>query len=48
MCRLEDLKPTAIGARAEVARELGYRLYIVCERKKRARVPLAYNGLVQS
>jgi putative DNA methylase len=48
MRRLEDLKPTAIGARAEVARELSYRLYTVCERKKRAQVALAYNGLVQS
>jgi len=32
----------------EVARELAYRLYSVCERKKRAAEALSYNGLVQS
>jgi len=37
-----------LGAKAEVARELCYRLYIPCERKKRAAEALAYNGLVQS
>ena len=37
-----------LGARAEVARELAYRLYTLCERKKRATEALAYNGLVQS
>jgi putative DNA methylase len=37
-----------LGAGAEVARELAYRLYTVCERKKRAAEALAYNGLVQS
>lgn len=37
-----------IGARAEIARELAYRLYTVCERKKRAAEALSYNGLVQS
>jgi putative DNA methylase len=37
-----------LGAKAEVARELCYRLYTVCERKKRASEALAYNGLVQS
>jgi putative DNA methylase len=37
-----------LGARAEVARELAYRLYTMCERKKRAAEALAYNGLVQS
>lgn len=37
-----------LGARAEVARELAYRLYVVAERKKRAAEALAYNGLVQS
>ena len=37
-----------LGARAEIARELAYRLYTVCERKKRAAEALAYNGLVQS
>ena len=41
----------AVGARDqadEIARELAYRLYTVCERKKRAAEALAYNGLVQS
>jgi putative DNA methylase len=37
-----------IGAKAEVARELAYRLYTLCERKKRAAEALSYNGLVQS
>lgn len=37
-----------LGARAEIARELAYRLYTVCERKKRASEALSYNGLVQS
>ena len=37
-----------IGAKAESARDLAYRLYIVCERKKRAAEALSYNGLVQS
>jgi putative DNA methylase len=37
-----------LGAKAEVARELAYRLYTVCERRKRAGDALAYNGLVQS
>ncbi|MDU1666525.1 MAG: DUF1156 domain-containing protein, partial [Bradyrhizobium sp.] len=37
-----------LGARAEPARELAYRLYTICERKKRAAEALAYNGLVQS
>jgi putative DNA methylase len=37
-----------IGSKAEAARELAYRLYTVCERKKRAAEALAYNGLVQS
>ena len=37
-----------LGAKAELARELAYRLYILCERKKRAAEALAYNGLVQS
>ena len=32
----------------EIARELAYRLYTLCERKKRAVEALAYNGLVQS
>lgn len=34
--------------RSEIARELAYRLYTVCERKKRTAEALSYNGLVQS
>ncbi len=37
-----------LGAKAETARELAYRLYTICERKKRASEALSYNGLVQS
>ena len=37
-----------LGAEAEIGRELAYRLYTVCERRKRAAEALAYNGLVQS
>ena len=37
-----------LGGMAETARELCYRLYTLCERKKRAGEALAYNGLVQS
>ena len=37
-----------LGAKAETARELAYRLYTVCERKKRAAEALSYNALVQS
>ena len=37
-----------LGGFAEVARDLCYRLYTLCERKKRAAEALAYNGLVQS
>ena len=37
-----------LGGVAETARELCYRLYTLCERKKRATEALAYNGLVQS
>lgn len=37
-----------LGSKAEVARELSYRLYTVSERKKRAADALSYNGLVQS
>lgn len=37
-----------LGAKAEIARELCYRLYTLCERKKRAADAMAYNGLVQS
>ncbi|MDW8327277.1 MAG: hypothetical protein RMK99_11975, partial [Anaerolineales bacterium] len=39
---------TKLGSRAEAARELAYRLYTLCERRKRAAEALAYNGLVQS
>lgn len=37
-----------LGSKAEIARELAYRLYALCERKKRAAEALSYNGLVQS
>jgi putative DNA methylase len=37
-----------LGSQAETARELCYRLYTLCERKKRAVEAMAYNGLVQS
>ena len=37
-----------LGAKAEAARELAYRLYMLCERKKRAAEALSYNGLVRS
>jgi putative DNA methylase len=37
-----------LGTRAATARELAYRLYTVCERKKRAAEALQYNALVQS
>jgi putative DNA methylase len=37
-----------IGSKAENARDLAYRLYALCERKKRSAEALAYNGLVQS
>lgn len=37
-----------LGTNAEIARELCYRLYSVCERKKRAAEAMAYNSLVQS
>ena len=37
-----------LGAKAEVARELCYRLYMLCERKKRAAEALSYNSLVRS
>ena len=37
-----------LGSKAEAARELAYRLYTICERKKRAPQALSYNALVQS
>jgi putative DNA methylase len=47
----EDAAATLVaklGARAELVRDLAYRLYSVCERKRRAPEALSYNGLVQS
>lgn len=35
-----------IGSRAELAKDLAYRLYTICERKGWAQEALAYNGLV--
>ena len=35
-----------LGAFAEVARDLAYRLFLICERKKWAQEALAYNALV--
>jgi len=37
-----------LGSKAETARELCYRLYTLCERKKRSAEALFYNALVQS
>ena len=37
-----------LGAKSEVARELCYRLFTLCERKKRAAEALSYNSLVKS
>jgi putative DNA methylase len=37
-----------LGGGAETSRELAYRLYTVCERKKRAAEAFSYNALVQS
>ena len=37
-----------LGVKAEAARELCYRLYTLCERKKRPAAALSYNSLVQS
>jgi len=37
-----------LGSRADVARELAYRLYTICERKKRPDDAFSYNALVQS
>ncbi len=37
-----------LGSKAELARELCYRLYTLCERRKRSAEALSYNGLVQS
>ncbi len=37
-----------LGGKAETARELAYRLYVVSERKRRGQDALSYNALVQS
>lgn len=37
-----------LGSQAETARELCYRLYTICERKRRTQEAISYNGLVQS
>ena len=37
-----------LGGAADTARELAYRLYSICERRKRAKEALGYNALVQS
>lgn len=37
-----------LGSHAETARELCYRLYTLCERKKRSAEAFSYNALVQS
>jgi putative DNA methylase len=37
-----------LGSKAEAARELAYRLYTICDRKRRAAEARAYNGLVQA
>jgi len=37
-----------LGSSAEIARELCYRLYTLCERKRRAADAIPYNALVQS
>ena len=47
----EDAAATLVaqlGTKAEVARDLAYRLYTVCERKNWAKEALSYNSLVQS
>jgi putative DNA methylase len=35
-----------VGGQGETARELAYRLYVICERKGWAKEALAYNSLV--
>lgn len=37
-----------LGSLGEVARDLAYRLYIICEHKKWSQAALAYNSLVMS
>ncbi len=43
-----DMFTALLGGEAEVVCELAYRLYSLCERKKRAAEAVAYNGLVHS
>ncbi len=38
----------SLGRKAEIGRELAYRLYALCDRKKRSTEALSYNALVQS
>ena len=45
---LAAARVSQLGSRAESARELAYRLYSLCERRKRAAEGLRYNALVQS
>jgi putative DNA methylase len=37
-----------LGSKADIVKELAYRLYNICERKKRATEALSYNALIQS
>jgi putative DNA methylase len=37
-----------LGDQADAARDLAYRLYTICERKKRPDDAFSYNALVQS
>jgi len=37
-----------LGSKAESSKDLAYRLYTICERKKRSQEALSYNALVQS
>jgi hypothetical protein len=47
--QLEDLQPSAaVRGILPGCLVLAYRLYTLCERKKRAKNALSYNGLVQS
>ncbi len=43
-----DLNARLGGTRAELARDLSYRLYTICERRKWAKDALQYNALVQA
>ncbi len=37
-----------LGSQIETVKDLAYRLYVICERKKRPKEALSYNALVQS